>query len=257
MSAVAALLDSRAELLALRRTIAPGPPSVVACRSSAALGRAYAEHLLDAVVIGVKGLRHPDLPALRAQFPHVPVIVYGPFRPDDGDLLLRLSGSDGVAAIAVEGVDDPVVGDLVRRHSLSWARAEALAEAPRLLRLTEAIQQSAWARLVAVAGQPVTTEQLAERLGLSREHLSRQFGAGGAPNLKRVIDLLRIVCAAQLLANPGYEVKTVTRLLEFAAPSHLNAVSRRITGLPASGLAGLGIAGVVAAFLRRGMRSRR
>jgi AraC-like DNA-binding protein len=257
MSVVAALLDSRAELLMLRRTIAPGPPNVVACRSYAALGRAYAEHLLDAVVIGVKGFRHPDLPSLRAQFPHVPVIVYGPFRPDDGDLLLRLSSSDGVAAIAVEGVDDPVVGDLVRRHSLSRARADALAEAPRLLRLTEAIQRNAWERLLMVAGEPVKTEELAERLGLSREHLSRQFGAGGAPNLKRVIDLLRIVCAAQLLANPGYEVETVARLLRFATPSHLNAVARRITGLPANGLGGLRITGVLGAFLRRGMRLRR
>jgi len=257
MSAVAALLDSRAALLMLRRTIAPGPPTVVACRSSAGLGRAYAEHLLDAVVIGVKGLRHPDLSLLRARFPHVPVIVYGPFRPDDGDLLLRLSSSEAVAAIAVEGVDDPVVGDLVRRHSLCRARADALAEAPRLLRLTEVIQRGAWERLVMLAGRAVQTDELAGWLGLSREHLSRQFGAGGAPNLKRVIDLLRIICAAQLLANPGYEVKTVARLLEFATPSHLHAMSRRITGLPASGLAGLGITGVLGTFLRRGMRSRR
>lgn len=256
MLVVAAMLDSRAALVSLRRTLAPGPPGVVACRSAGALTRAYQERLLDAVIVGRKVLKDMDVAALRSRYPGVPVIVFGAFRPDDGDLLAQLDRGRSVTAIAVEGVDDPVIGELVRRHSVSQQRALMLRETPKLLRLTEAIQRGAWDRLITMAGRAVTTGEVAGAMGISREHLSRQFGAGGAPNLKRVIDLLRIVCAAELLANPGYQVATAAAILGFATPSRLNAMSRRITGVPAVGLGGLGAKGVVGAFLRAGRRSR-
>ena len=89
------------------------------------------------------------------------------------------------------------------------------------LRLTEPLQQSAWNVLLGEVERPMRTTILATRLRISREHLSRQFGAGGAPNLKRVIDLTRIACAAQLLGNPGYAVQTVVRVLHFTSPNHL------------------------------------
>jgi AraC-like DNA-binding protein len=230
---------------------------VVACRTAAALRRTYATRLLDAVVLGVRALKDVDLAALRRDFPAIPVIIHGAFRPDDGAMLSRLLDQGLATALSVEGVDDPVVGDLVRRHTLSQVRRLSLTDAPRLLRLTEPLQVKAWQRLVAVAGRGVTTEALADSLGISREHLSRQFAAGGAPNLKRVIDLLRLVCAAQLLANPGYDLRAVTRLLDYGTVSHLNAVSRRITGRLATALAGMTPREVVAAFLRVGMRSRK
>src|SRR2546430_10498391 len=59
---------------------------------------------------------------------------------------------------------------------------------------------------------PIKTAQLAAALRVTREHLSRQFAAGGAPNLKRVIDLARAACAADLLGNPGYTVRAVVRI---------------------------------------------
>jgi AraC-like DNA-binding protein len=91
---------------------------------------------------------------------------------------------------------------------------------------------------------------------VSREHLSRQFGAGGAPNLKRVIDLTRVACAAQLLANPGYSVPIVVRVLHFASSSHLSSTSRRIANVPTRGLGELGPAGVLQAFVKGNTRSR-
>lgn len=256
MPAVAALLDSRAAYAALRRTLLVAPPTVHACRSPAGLMRAYTTRLLEAVVVGVQTLRHLDLPALRARYPSVPVLVYGIFRPDDGALASALLERGTADALVVEGVDDAVVGDLVRRHAASRLRAARLAAAPRLLRLREPLQQAAWRRVVALAGRPVTTEEVADALGVSREHLSRQFAAGGAPNLKRVIDLLRVAAAADLLADPGYPLPTVARLLGFGSASHLHAMARRITKVPATGLASLGPEGVLAAFLKVGMRSR-
>jgi AraC-like DNA-binding protein len=131
-----------------------------------------------------------------------------------------------------------------------------MADAVRVLRLDEDIQQRAWERLVAEVDKPVRTADLARRLNVSREHLSRQFGAGGAPNLKRVIDLTRIAAASQLLRNPGYSARTVVRLLSFSSPTHLNSTSSRIAGVPATGLARLGPRGVLAHFARGKTRSR-
>lgn len=251
---VAARLDSRPPLLALRRTLTPGPTTVVSCRSPAALDRLLHDRPLDAVVLGRTALRTTNLRDLQARFPAIPLLGYGRFRPDDGELLATLLEPGFLLGVAVEGVDDAVVGELVRRRSLSRAREQILADAPRLLRLSEPIQRRAWEYLLRRMGEPISTRGLAASLSMSREHLSRQFGAGGAPTLKRVIDLLRIVCAAQLLANPGYDPAAVARLLRFASASHLSAVARRIAGVPASGLGKLGLQGVLAAFLRRALR---
>ena len=102
----------------------------------------------------------------------------------------------------------------------------------------------------------VFVADVARALRRSREHLSREFAAGGAPNLKRVIDLLRTVCAADLLANPGYTVGDVTTILRFSSPSHLAAAARRIAGVAPGDLGGLGPRGVFTRFLKGRMRSR-
>jgi AraC-like DNA-binding protein len=255
MPAIAALLVSRGALLALRRSIPRGGPTVVSCRTPAALQRLLQTRLVDAVVVAPQHTLLSDLSHLRSHLPAVPVIAYAPFRPDDGELLLACRLHD-VAAVVVEGVDDPVVGDLVLRWSITAERRRALRDAPRLLRLTEPLQQSAWNVLIGDVERPMRTTTLAARLRISREHLSRQFGAGGAPNLKRVIDLTRIACAAQLLSNPGYAVRTVVRVLNFTSSNHLARTSRRIANVPTSGLGALGPRGVLAAFTRGNTRSR-
>lgn len=256
MAAVAALLDSRSALLSLRRTLAPAPPAVLACASAAGLRRALESRLLDAVVVGQKALRLPELLQLRVQFPALPVVVYAMFRPDDGELLARLEGPGGVAAVAVEGVEDAVAGDLVRRVTLAAERRRVLAGGPRLLRLTEPIQQRAWALLLESSGAPLRTTDVAARLGISREHLSRQFAAGGAPNLKRVLDLLRVLAAAQLLANPGYGVAQVGRILGFASTGHLGTTVQRIAGVGPAALRTVPPVRVFEAFVRGATRSR-
>ncbi len=255
MAIVAVLLESRAALLALRRSMPARGPGVIACRSLAGLRRVLETRLTDAVVLAPTPAALPDVAALRAGLPGIPVIAYAPFRPDDGELLLACR-EHGIAAVAVAGVDDPVVGDIVARCSLTAARTGALADGPRMLRLTEKIQRDTWDVLVRDVERPVRTGTLARRLAVSREHLSRQFGAGGAPNLKRVIDLTRIACAAQLLQNPLYRPGHVVRLLGFASSSHLAGTVRRITGGPPSALGDLGPRGVLSAFARGNTRSR-
>jgi AraC-like DNA-binding protein len=254
MPAIAALLESRAAVLALRRTLPKSGPSVVTCKTPAALHRLLSNRLVDVVVLAPKAALLAELARLHSTLPLLPLIAYAPFRPDDGELLL--SCREAVVAVVVQGVDDPVAGDLVLRASMSAERRRSLADAPRMLRLTEPLQRSAWSVLVNEVERPIRTSVLAKRLGISREHLSRQFGAGGAPNLKRVIDLTRIACAAQLLGNPGYSVPTVVRVLHFASAGHLSHTSRRIANVPTSGLGGLGPRGVLGAFVKGNTRSR-
>jgi AraC-like DNA-binding protein len=255
VAVVAALLESRAALLALRRSMPSSGPAVVTCRSIAGLHRILDTRLTDAVVLAPSAAALPEVSALRSGLPNIPVIAYAAFRPDDGELLLACR-DHGIAAAAVAGVDDAIVGDMIVRCSLTAARTRALADGPRMLRLTEPLQQDAWDVLVREVERPVRTVSLARRLDVSREHLSRQFGAGGAPNLKRVIDLGRIACAAQLLQNPGYRIAHVVRLLNFASSSHLAGTTRRITGASPSVLAELGPRGVLLAFARGKTRSR-
>jgi AraC-like DNA-binding protein len=226
----------------------------VSCRNPDALNRLLQKRLIDAVVLSPRPGFLPELSLLRNRLPKLPLTVYGAFRPDDGEILLacRNSGS----TVAVEGVDDPIVGDLISRSSITAERRRALADAPRVLRLTEDLQRLAWDAVVGEVERPLRTGALARRLRISREHLSRQFGAGGAPNLKRVIDLTRIACAAQLLANPGYSIPTVARVLHFASVGHLGTTSRRIANVTPTELGDLGPRGVLARFVRGNTRSR-
>ena len=255
MATIAALLESRAALLALRRTLPKAGPGVVACRSPAALRRVLERRLVDAIVLCPSTALLPELEGMRRDLPGIPVVAYAPFRPDDGELLLACR-RHAVASVAVEGVDDPIVGDVVMRSSITAERRRALADAPRMLRLTEPLQQAAWSVLVGEVERPIRTTTLAKLLKVSREHLSRQFGAGGAPNLKRVIDLTRVACAAQLLANPGFTIPTVVRVLHFASSSHLSSTARRIAKVSTRGLGALGPSGVLQAFVKGNTRSR-
>ena len=240
----------------LRRSIPRARARLVPCRNAAHLRRAVTASLADAVVVDgrLPGGREV-LARFSVDFPGVPRFVYSAFRPDDGALLAACTG-DAAAQVIVEGVEDPVVGELVLPRTASALRLFVLANAPRLLRLTEPLQVRAWGEVMRRVGGRLRATDIARTLRVSREHLSRQFGAGGAPNLKRVIDLARTLTAADLLANPGYSVRAVARILGFASASHLSAAARRVAGVSARELRVLGPTGVLAEFLSGRTRSR-
>jgi len=253
---IATLLKSPASRAAFRRAMPRGRARVVSCRSPAALDRVFTTALADAVVVD------PRLPGAleallrcRATYPGVPRFAYSAFRPDEAELLATCVRG-ALAHPIVEGVEDSVLADLVLPRTASAARLRLLDGAPRFLRLIDPLQERAWREVVRHVGSRLKTTDIAAALGVSREHLSRQFGAGGAPNLKRVIDLARAATAADLLANPGYTVRTVARLLGFASASHLSGAARRVAGVTARGLVALGPAGVLTAFAKGRMRSR-
>jgi AraC-like DNA-binding protein len=238
---------------AVRRGIARRA-RVVSCREFGRLDRLLAREVVDAVVVNLHRRSAEPVFGLIGRFPGIPVFAVASFRPEDGRLLL--AGRRAGVCILQSGVDDPVSGEVIAARTASRRRRTELRDAPSLLRLTEPIQLRIWDAVLRSVGSRARTGDLARQLGLTREHLSREFAAGGAPNLKRVIDLARICCAADLLVNPGYDVRTVGRVLRFASPSHLATSARRIAGVTPRELPRLGARQVLSRFLKGRTRSR-
>ncbi|MFN5598839.1 MAG: helix-turn-helix domain-containing protein [Gemmatimonas sp.] len=124
------------------------------------------------------------------------------------------------------------------------ARADEFSSVPfvvvtTLLPADTPLQVAVWQSVVKRAGRPVRTDQLARELSVSREHLSRSFATGQAPTLKKVIDLVRVLAAAELSKNSGYDVRDVAEVLGFASSSHLSSTTQRLVGAKASSLSRL------------------
>jgi AraC-like DNA-binding protein len=232
MRAVAALLERRPALLALRRALPRAEWPLFTARSPAHLTSLLQRHCFDAIFLGADAARGTTLDALRRDFPTVPLIVYLHLRSDDAELLRRLH-HERVASIAVEGLDEPILTRIVAEHGVTARRRSELLPLAPLLDLTDPLQRAVWDAIVTSATVPIDTAQLAARFSLRRETLSRRFAAGGAPSLKRAIDVVRLVAAAQLLGSPGYRVEDAARLLGYSSVSLLQQTARRTLGVAA------------------------
>ena len=109
---------------------------------------------------------------------------------------------------------------------------------------------------LAAADAFVAADALAAAIGVTREHLSRTFAAAGAPNLKRVIDLVRLIATAELAKNPGYDIGDVARILGFASSSHLSSTAQRVVGTRPASLSRLRAVDLVERFAQGRFRSR-
>jgi AraC-like DNA-binding protein len=239
----------------LRRGLARAGVRVMSCRSLEHLFAVYRRELVDAFVVDVRSYGTDAAAELVGLYPNIPLFALSAFRPDDGPLLDRCR-TVGFRGVMVLGVDEAVAADLIASRSASRRRQLELGDAARLLRLTEPLQLAVWRIVVARVGSPSRTSDIADELQVTREHLSREFAAGGAPNLKRVIDLARTAWVADLLRNPGYDVATAACILQFSSPSHLAGSVKRVAGVTPSELPGLGPRGVLRRFVRGRMRSR-
>lgn len=185
----------------------------------------------------------------------VPFFAVLPTRPTDGPTVARCASLD-FTDILTEQLDDDVARALVLPHTFTARFALALQEPPVALGLDSATQRRAWTALVRHAGRPVTSTALARAMGVSREHLSRSFARGSAPNLKRVMDLVRLIAAAELAKNPGYDVRDVAAVLGFASSSHLAVTASRVVGIRPASLSGLRAVELVDRFVQGRGRSR-
>ncbi len=226
-------------------------------RTAREFERVFRSGLVDAAIVDL-GSHVDDVMRgieLAREFPSAPFFALTSYRASDASLTARAIAYD-FADILVEGVDDHVLRDLVVPRAFTTRFAAALDEPPEVMRVDTPLRRESWRVVVAHGGRPIHTNEVAEELGVTREHLSRAFGAAGAPNLKRVIDLIRLAAAAELSKNPGYDVGDVARVLGFASSSHLSTTSQRIVGTRPTSLARLRTADLVDRFVHGRMRSR-
>lgn len=250
--------SSRARARALARELFPRKRwRVLFSRSSDETASIFRTRLVDAAIVDA---RTPDdaawkVVSLAEEFPSCPFFALLPARAADAGTISRAIAA-GFADFLIEGVDEPVGRDLVAAAGFSARFRRALSGAAASLGLATPLQQNAWSAIIAHAGMPVTTATLAESLSLSREHLSRKFSAAGGPNLKRIIDLVRVVAAAELSKNPGLDVRDVARVLGFASSSHLAVTAARISGTRSASLARLRTIDLIERFAQGRTRSR-
>lgn len=230
---------------------------VVFTRTSADFGAAFRKELVDAALVDVTST-HDDtwtVAAFAREFPSAPFFALASLRVGEGPAVAQCAELE-FADVLVEGIDDSCARDIVSRRGFSARFAEALRIPPAVLALTTSVQQRAWEYIVAHAGRRVRTVNLARRLGVTREHLSRTFAAHGSPNLKRVIDLVRLLAAAELAKNPGYDIRDIASVLDFASSSHLSSTAQRIVGTKPASLARLRSVDLIQRFSRGHGRSR-
>lgn len=217
----------------------------------------FRKELVDAALVDV-GSANGDtwtVAALAREFPSAPFFAVGSLRAAEGPAVAECAALE-FADVLVEGIDDECARDIVSRRGFSARFAEALRVPPAALALATSVQQRAWEYIVAHAGRRVRTVNLAKRLGVTREHLSRTFAAEGAPNLKRIIDLVRLLAAAELAKNPGYDIRDVAAVLDFASSSHLSSTAQRVVGSKPASLARLRSVDLIQRFVRGHGRSR-
>ncbi len=193
--------------------------------------------------------------ALAHEFPSAPFFGISPLRATDAPAVARCAALEFCDIIA-EGIDDSVARDIVGPRTFSARFAAALSEPPPSLGLRSEMQRATWRSILSAAGRPVRTALLAQEVGVSREHLSRHFSAPGAPNLKRVIDLVRMIAAAELAKNPGLDIRDVAKILGFASSSHLAVTAQRVLGTRPASLSRLRTVDLIDRFTQGRTRSR-
>jgi len=211
---------------------------------------AFRSHFVNTALVEVAADGDGHGPAeLAREYPSIPFLALTPFRPVDAPAIARCAELD-FADVLAEGTDDGVLGHALLEYGFSMRFAAALHTPPESLALTSPLQLAAWRAIVARAGRPIGTAEVARALGVTREHLSRSFSAGAAPTLKRAMDLVRLLAAGELAKNPGYDLAAVARLVGFGSTAKLSASVKRLVRAQASALSALRSTDLLERFLR-------
>ncbi len=241
----------------LRRAFPRRRGRLIVCRSAAELNRTLGRTLVDLVVVDVAAPTDETWLAAHCarEYPCTPFFGIVALRLGDAPTIARCAALE-FADVLADGIDDGSLRDLVAPFAFTARFAAALGPAHEALGLSSPVQRKAWRWIVERGGRPVRTDLLARALGVTREHLSRSFATAGAPNLKRVIDLVRVIAAAELAKSPGYDAADVARVLQYASASHLASTAQRVCGTRTASLARLRTGDIIERFQQGRGRSR-
>jgi AraC-like DNA-binding protein len=232
---------------------------VLIARTAAECEEAFKSAVVDAAIVDLGaaggGEEAWNAASMALEFPSVAFFAITSLRSHDAPTIARCAGLEFTDFI-FEGMDEAIVRELIEPHLFTSRFANALRDPPPALHLESELQLHTWHEVIARAGRSVRTDELANALAVSREHLSRRFAVDGAPNLKRVIDLVRLIAAAELAKNPGYDIQDLARVLGFASSSHLASTTQRVLGTRPSSLAALRPVDLIDRFSKGRGRSR-
>lgn len=241
----------------LRRAFPRRRGRLIFCRSANEITKTVGRTLVDLVVVDVAAPTDETWLAAgcAVEYPCTPFFGIVALRLGDAPAIARCASLD-FADVLADGIDDSALRELLIPQSFTVRFAAAVAPADVALGLTTPVQRRAWRWIVERGGRPVRTDLLARALGVTREHLSRSFATAGAPNLKRVIDLVRVIAAAELAKSPGYDSADVARVLQYASASHLASTAQRVCGTKSASLARLRTGDIIERFQQGRGRSR-
>ena len=232
----------------VRATLARVHRRGLVARTERDFANAFHTHFVNTALVEVTADDDGHGPAeLAREYPSVPFLALTPFRPVDAPALAKCAELD-FADVLADGTDDGLLEHALLAHGFSTRFAAALDTPPEPL--ASPLQCAAWRAIVAHAGQPVGSVEIAKTLGITREHLSRSFSASGVPSLKRVMDFVRLLAAGELAKNPGYDLAAVARLTGFASAAKLSAAVMRLVHAQATALTALRSADLLERFLR-------
>jgi AraC-like DNA-binding protein len=242
---------------ALKKSFPRRRGRLILCKTASEVSATFGKTLVDLALIDVAGAGDDTWKAasLAADYPCTPFFGLSGLRASDAPAIARCAALDFVDVLA-EGIDEESLREQMAPSAFTARFAAALAPAHEALGLESPVQRRAWKWIVGRGGRPVRTDLLAESLGVTREHLSRSFATAGAPNLKRIIDLVRVIAAAELAKCPGYDPSDVARVLEYASPSHLASTAQRVCGTRSASLARLRTGDIIERFQQGRGRSR-
>jgi AraC-like DNA-binding protein len=160
--------------------------------------------------------------------PHSAVLAYGePGRATAAHLLL--AGRVGVDRLILRGFDD--LAHSVREIWRTAPIERYVQDVLEWLELPAGRAASAVAyclRLTTVG--PLTVQQLADKLHVSRRTLGTWFNAAGFPAPERLIGWCRVCSVARLLADPHLSIGQIARALAFSSESDLRRTIARYMG---------------------------
>ena len=238
----------------LKRSFPRRRGRLILVRSRSEALEAIRTSVTDAVIVDLSPATDESwgVASLAREFPSIPFFALAPLRPAEAPHVARACTELEFADLLVEGMEDALQRELVLPQTFTVRFAATLRDAADPLGLHSELQRAVWRLIIAHGGRTVRTEAIAAEVQLTREHLSRRFSTAGAPNLKRVIDLARLLAAAELAKNPGYDLPDVARVLGFASASHLSSSCQRVIGVKSSSLARLRPADLLERFAKQG-----
>jgi AraC-like DNA-binding protein len=189
----------------------------------------------------------PTIRQLRTSFPRMPVIAMAPAATAVGHELVAAVQA-GANGLILQGIEDAGVALL---DAIDHADDECTARLV-LAELGLALPEPARPVLeyvLAQARRPLSVDEVADALGMTRRTLARRLARTGVPTPLALINWCRLLVAARAMEDRGRTLEQVALQLDFPGAAALRNMLARYTGLkPRDVREGGGLRRVLAAF---------